>query len=205
MNAYEPEWNYGRAFFDVRHNFVLAFNYELPFGKGMKWGSEWGGLTDAILGGWKVSAIMQARTGIPITVQDSRGSSQQAVRGGERPNCIGDPVPSNQGMTSDASAPNDSKWINIAAFEAAPRGTWGNCGVGIMSGPGYSNVDLTLAKRFNLGGTRQLELRAEAFNALNHPNWNMPGRNIADLNTFGIITSTVNEPRIVQLAVKFYF
>jgi hypothetical protein len=205
MNAYEPEWNYGRAFFDVRHNFVLAFNYELPFGKGMKWGSEWGGITDAILGGWKVSAIMQARTGIPITVQDGRGSSQQAVRGGERPNCIGDPVPSNQGMTSDPNAPNDSKWINIAAFEAAPRGTWGNCGVGIMSGPGYSNVDLTLAKRFNMGGSRQLELRAEAFNALNHPNWNMPGRNIGDLNTFGIITSTVNEPRIVQLAVKFYF
>jgi hypothetical protein len=205
MNAYEPEWNYGRAFFDVRHNFVLAFNYELPFGKGMKWGSEWGGLTDAILGGWKVSAIMQARTGIPITVTDGRGSSLQAVRGNERPNCVGDPVPSNQGMTSDPNAPNDSKWINIDAFARAASGTWGNCGIGILSGPGYSNVDLTLAKRFNMGGTRQLELRAEAFNALNHPNWTMPGRNIGDLNTFGIITGTVNEPRIIQLAVKFYF
>jgi hypothetical protein len=205
MNAYEPEWNYGRAFFDVRHNFVLAANYELPFGKGMKWGSEWGGLTDAILGGWKVSAIFQARTGIPITVTDGRGSSLQAVRGNERPNCIGDPVPSNQGMTSDPNAPADSKWININAFEAAAKGTWGNCGIGVLSGPGYSNVDLTLAKRFNMGGTRQLELRAEAFNALNHPNWTMPGRNIGDTNTFGIITGTVNEPRIIQLAVKFYF
>ena len=56
-----------------------------------------------------------------------------------------------------------------------------------------------------MGGTRQLELRAEAFNALNHPNWTAPGRNIGDLNTFGIITGTVNEPRIIQLAVKFYF
>jgi len=205
MNAYEPEWNYGRAFFDVRHNFVLAFNYELPFGQGMKWGSEWGGLTDAILGGWKVSAIMQARTGIPLTIRDVGGRTLQAVRGNERPNCIGNPVPSNQGMTSDLNAPNDSKWINIDAFESAPIGTWGNCGIGIMSGPGYSNVDLTLAKRFNMGGTRQLELRAEAFNALNHPNWNMPGVSLANRNTFGIITSTVNEPRIMQLAVKFYF
>ena len=85
MNAYEPEWNYGRAFFDVRHNFVLAANYELPFGKGRKWGSEWGGLTNAILGGWKVSAIFQARTGIPLTIRDIGGRTLQAVRGNERP------------------------------------------------------------------------------------------------------------------------
>jgi hypothetical protein len=205
MNAYEPEWNYGRAFFDVTHNFVLAFNYELPFGEGMKWGSEWSGVTDAILGGWKVSAIMQARTGVPLTIRDIGGRTLQAVRGNERPNCIGNPVPSNQGMTSDANAPNDSKWVNIDAFESAPIGSWGNCGIGIMDGPGYTNVDLTLAKRFNMGGTRQLEFRAEAFNALNHPNWNVPGVSLANRNTFGIITGTVNEPRIVQLAVKFYF
>ncbi len=205
MNAYEPEWNYGRAFFDVRHNFVLAANYDLPFGKGMKWGSEWGGLTDAILGGWKVSAIFQARTGIPLTIRDIGGRTLQAVRGNERPNIVGNPVPSNQSVTDDATAPNDSKWIDITAFQSAPLGTWGNSGVGIMDGPGYTNLDLTLAKRFNLGGTRQLEFRAEAFNALNHPNWNMPGVSLGNVNTFGIITSTVNEPRIVQLALKFYF
>jgi hypothetical protein len=205
MNAYEPEWNYGRAFFDVRHNFVLAANYELPFGKGMKWGSDWGGLTDAILGGWKVSAIFQARTGIPLTIRDIGGRTLQAVRGNERPNIIGDPVPANQGMTSDPNAPNDSKWIDITAFQSAPLGTWGNSGVGIMSGPGFTNLDLTLAKRFNLGGPRYVELRAEAFNALNHPNWNMPGVSLGNVNTFGIITGTVNEPRIIQLALKFYF
>jgi hypothetical protein len=108
-------------------------------------------------------------------------------------------------MTSDPNAPNDSKWINIDAFESAPLGTWGNCGIGIMSGPGFNNLDLTLAKRFNMGGTRQLEVRAEAFNALNHPNWSMPGVTLANRNTFGIITGTVNEPRIIQLVAKFYF
>jgi hypothetical protein len=74
-----------------------------------------------------------------------------------------------------------------------------------MDGPGYTNVDFTLAKRFNMGGTRQLELRAEAFNALNHPSWAPPGVSLANRNTFGIITNTVSEPRIVQLALKFYF
>ncbi len=135
----------------------------------MKWGSNWGGVTDAILGGWKVSAIIQARTGIPITVTDGRGSSLQATRGNERPNCIGNPVPSNQGMTSDPNASADSKWINIDAFERAATGTWGNCGIGLLDAPGYTNLDMTLAKRFNMGGTRQLELRLEAFNVLNHP------------------------------------
>ena len=205
QNAYEPEWNYGRAFADARHNFVLAANYELPFGKGKKWGSDWHGITDAVLGGWQISAIYQARTGFPITVIDSRGSSLQAVRGNERPNCIGNPVPSNQGMTSNASDPNDSKWINIDAFARAPQGTWGDCGIGVLSAPGYTNTDFTLAKRFAAGGSRYLEFRAEAFNAFNHPNWSPPGRNIGDVNTFGIITGTVNAPRVVQFALKFYF
>ena len=205
MNAYEPEWNYGRAFADARHNFVLAANYELPWGKGKRWGSDWGGIADAILGGWQLSAIYQARTGFPITVTDGRGSSLQAVRGNERPMCVGDPVPSNQGMTSDPNAPSDSKWINIDAFARAAQGTWGNCGIGILSAPGFTNVDLTLAKRFNAGGSRYVELRAEAFNAFNHPNWSPPGRNIADATTFGIITGTVNAPRVIQLALKFFF
>jgi hypothetical protein len=205
MNAYQPEWNYGRAFHDIRHNFVLAGNYELPFGKGMKWGAEWGGLTDAILGGWKLSAIYQVRTGFPITVRDVGGRTLQAVRGNERPNCIGNPVPSNQGVTSDPTAPNDSKWLDIGAFASAPLGTWGNCGIGVADAPGFTNVDLTLAKRFNVGGERSLEFRAEAFNALNHPNWAPPGVSLGNVNTFGIITGTVNSARVVQFAVKLYF
>ena len=66
-------------------------------------------------------------------------------------------------------------------------------------------MDLTLAKRFNAGGSRYVEFRAEAFNVMNHPNWSPPGRNIADATTFGIITGTVNAPRVIQLAVKFFF
>jgi hypothetical protein len=205
MNVYEPEWNYGRGCFDIRHNFVLSATYELPLGKGKKWGSEWGGLANGILGGWKLSAIFQARTGAPITVTTSVRRSEQNTRSSERPNCVGNPVPANQGMTSDPNAPNDSKWLDIGAFAVAPLGTWGNCGVGIVSAPGYSNVDATLSKRFKLGATRSLEFRAEAFNILNHPSWGPPARDIATPTTFGIITSTIGEPRIVELVLKFFF
>ena len=195
-NAYQPEWNYGPAFFDVKHNFVLSAAYDLPWGKGRKWGSNWSGPMNAILGGWKLSGIFQARSGIPVTVQDSRGSSLQAVRGGERPNCIGNPVPSDQ---------NIDHWLDINAFARAPLGTWGNCGVGIVRAPGYRNIDAVLSKRFDVGGERYLEFRAEAFNVTNTPSFAPPARNIGDAANFGKITNTVSLPRNVELVVKFFF
>jgi hypothetical protein len=196
MNAYQPDWNYGPAFFDIRHNVVLSGNYELPFGRGRRFGSEWSGLSNAILGGWTLSGILQARTGFPVTVIDSRGSSLQAVRGGERPNCVGSPIP---------DKPTLDRWLDIEGFAQAPLGTWGDCGVGIARAPGYRNVDLAISKRFNAGGDRYLEFRAEAFNLTNTPSFGPPARNIADVNTFGTITSTVSQPRTIELVVKFYF
>ena len=190
MNAYEPEWNYGPAFFDARHNLVLSANYELPFGRV---GSA---AVNAILGGWRVSGIFQARTGFPITVIDGRGSSLQAVRGNERPNCIGDPTPATQTL---------DRWLDINAFERAASGTWGNCGIGVARAPNYRNIDAVLAKRFSTGGPRYVEFRAEAFNLTNTPSFGPPARDINAPPTFGTITSTVSTARTVELVLKFFF
>ncbi len=205
QNTYDQAAEWGPAFHDIRNNFIFSVNYELPWGKGKKWGSEWSGVTNAILGGWKLGGIFQARSGFPVTVIDSRARSLQAERGNERPNCIGDWKPSNQSVTADSSASADSRWININAFELVPLGTFGNCPIGVARAPGYSNFDLALSKRFDVGGPRYLELRVEAFNVLNHPNFNAPARDIAAPNTFGLITSTVGTPRVIELALKFYF
>ena len=197
MNAYDPEANYGPAFFDVRHNFVLSASYALPYGRDAGGSSP----TSALLGGWVVAGIFQARSGFPISVLDGRGSSLQAVRGGERPNCVGDPVPANQTL---------NQWLDINAFVRAAPGTWGNCGVGIARAPGYQNVDLTLSKRFAVGGPRYAELRAEMFNVLNRSNFRAPARDINAPNTFGQITQTLSTPtvstaRTGELVLKFYF
>jgi hypothetical protein len=197
MNAYDPEANYGPAFFDVRHNFVLSASYELPYGRDKSESSA----ASAVLGGWRVSGIFQARSGFPITVLDGRGSSLQAVRGGERPNCIGDPVPANQTL---------DHWLDISAFQRAAAGTWGNCGVGIARAPGYQNLDLTLSKRFSVGGPRYAEFRAEAFNVFNRANFRAPARDINSPNTFGQITqtlstTTVSTARTGELVFKFFF
>jgi hypothetical protein len=196
MNAYQPEWNYGPAFFDARHNFVLSANYELPYGKDRRWGSSASPAVNAILGGWRVSGIFQLRSGFPITVIDGRTTAFQATRGNERPNCIGNPKPARQSI---------AQWLDINAFERAPLGTWGNCGIGVARAPDYRNIDLTLAKRFQAGGERYFEFRAEAFNLTNTPSFSPPGRDISNVNTFGLITSTVSGPRTVELVVKFYF
>jgi hypothetical protein len=86
-----------------------------------------------------------------------------------------------------------------------PLGTFGNCPIGVARAPGYTNLDLALSKRFEVGGPRYLEFRVEAFNVLNHPNFGPPARDIAAPNTFGLITSTVGTPRVIELALKFYF
>jgi hypothetical protein len=151
---------------------------------------------NAILGGWKLGGIFQARTGLPVTVIDGRNRSLQGERGAERPNCVGDPHPSDQSI---------DRWLDINGFAAAPLGTFGNCPVGVGRGPGYSNVDLVLSKRFDVGSTRHLEFRVEAFNALNHPSFGAPNRDISVPNTFGTITNTVSSPRVIELALKFYF
>ncbi len=196
MNTYEPEWNYGPAFFDARHNFVFSANYELPFGKGRRWASDASAITDAIIGGWRLSGIFQARTGFPITVTDGRNRSLQGQRGNERPNCVGNPVPSDQ---------NIAHWLDINAFGVVPLGTWGNCGIGVARAPGYKNVDAVLAKQFNVGGTRYFEFRAEAFNLTNTASFGPPARDINAPNTFGTITSTVSTARTVELVLKFFF
>jgi hypothetical protein len=196
QNTYDPEAEWGPAFHDVRHNFIFSATYELPYGKGGTAGSGSRGLANAVLGGWRVGGIFQARTGLPITVTDGRNRSLQGERGAERPNCVGDPVPSNQSI---------DRWLDINAFQLVPLGTIGNCPVGVARAPGYTNIDLMFSKRVDIQGPRYAEFRVEAFNALNHPSFGPPARDISAPNTFGTITNTISSPRVVELVLKFYF
>ena len=196
QDTYNPEAEWGPAFHDVRHNFIFSATYELPFGKDRTYGSDWSGLMNGILGGWRVGGIYQARTGLPITVIDGRARSLQGERGSERPNCIGDPAPSSQSI---------ERWLDINAFEAAALGTFGNCPVGVARAPGYTNVDLMFSKRVDIQGARYAEFRIEMFNALNHPSFGPPARDISVPNTFGTITNTISSPRVIELVLKFYF
>jgi len=196
QNTYDPEAEWGPMFHDVRHNMILSGTFDLPFGTGRRYGADWSPLTNAVIGGWRLGGILQARSGLPVTVTDGRAPSLQGDRGSERPNCVGNWKPGDQSVTH---------WLDMTGFAAAASGTFGNCPVGVARAPGYTNLDMVLSKNFAAGGARYAEFRIEAFNVLNHPSFGPPARDISAPNTFGIITTTISAPRVVELALKFYF
>jgi hypothetical protein len=199
MDTSDPLRDYGPTPSDMRHNFSLAANYEVPFGRGRKYGSDWSGLKNVILGGWNVNTIFQAHSGLAFTVYDGAGQSLQATRSLERPDRLCD------GKVDGAGV--DDAWFDINCFRHAPAGRFGDAGVGILTGPGYWNVDLGVSKDFRFDDRRYLTLRIEAFNALNHPSFALGATSgsISDPTNFGRILNTFSSPRIVELVVKFSY
>ena len=189
---------YGPTEFDIRHRFVASYIYELPFGKGRRFGKDWNRALDLAFGGWQVTAIHVLQSGLALTA--TLGGANVVNLGGERrarPNLVGDPVlPESQRTLA--------RWFNTDAFAAftVPQ-AFGNAGVGIMRGPGVANFDFTFAKNFSISDARYIQFRTELFNAFNHPNFGPP--NIArDSSGFGQILSAA-PARIIQFGVKFYF
>jgi hypothetical protein len=189
----------GLAEFDIKHRFVASYIYELPFGRGRRFGNDWNAAADLLLGGWQVTGIHALQSGLGLTA--TLGGATVLNIGGERlarPNLAGDPVLPESQRTLQ-------KWFNtdaFAAFNPSPR-AFGTAGVGIMRGPGLVNFDFTLAKNFNLTERRYFQFRTELFNAFNRANFGPP--NIArDSSGFGQILSAANA-RIIQFGLKFYF
>jgi hypothetical protein len=191
-NIYDKMLDYGRPWFSAKHTGSLSFIYDVPLGKGRSVGKDWSGVTQALLGGWNVSGILTVRSGLPVTVTNGWGLPFMQTR----PDIIGDPKPANQGWTN---------WISPAAFANPAPNTYGNSGVGIMDGPGFYNLDTGLDKSFDLGRSRALTFRLEAFNVLNHSNKGLPNRNWGDPGTFGTITQTANSQRILEFVIRLGF
>jgi hypothetical protein len=189
---------YGPTEFDIRHRFVASYIWELPFGRGRRFGKDWNRALDLAFGGWQVTGIHVLQSGLALTA--TLGGANVVNLGGERrarPNLVGDPeLPESQRTLA--------RWFNTDAFAAfAVPQAFGNAGVGIMRGPGLANFDFTFAKNFSVSGSRYIQFRTELFNAFNHPNFGPP--NIArDSSGFGQILSAA-PARIVQFGFKFYF
>ena len=199
QNSYNLSAERGPAEFDVTHRFVGSYIWELPFGRGRRYGSSWGGATEFLLGGWQLTGIHVLQSGFALTA--TLGGSTVLNLGGERrarPNLVGEPeLPESERSVA--------RWFNtdaFAAFSPAPQ-AFGNAGVGIMRGPGLANFDFTLAKNFQINARRYVQFRTEFFNAFNHPNFGPP--NIArESSGFGRIL-TAGNARIIQFGLKFYF
>jgi hypothetical protein len=258
-NNYSFSSEYGDNISDVRQSFNLSMLYELPFGTGKKYGANASPLAKGLLAGWQIGTLFNARTGLPIDVEIVRNSqivyrnnatgvitTSALVAGGviqttpivnvpgggqsrnvQRPNLIPgvDPYLHNRGWL----------YLNPAAFAIPDPGTYGNLGRNALRGPGISQLDLTLSKKFPVKEAMNFEFRAECFNVLNSAVYQVPGYatvsgaqvRLADAQAslqpgqaytaaaaggnFGALTSTVSNTvgsgtnRQFQLALRFNF
>jgi hypothetical protein len=195
QNSYNYAAERGDSMFDVRQRFVGFLTYEVPVGRGKKYLNQ-GGVVNGVLGGWQVNTIVTKQTGSTIQLF----APDESLSGGQhasRPDCIGN------GRAGASNDPRKGLWLNPAAFALPAKGDFGDCHVGAYHGPGNTDVDLSLFKSFPIREAMHFEFRAEAFNVFNHANFSNPG---SFFNSgFGVISSTIGDPRELQLALKFYF
>jgi hypothetical protein len=214
QDAYNRRGNYGPACFDVRHNFSTAGLFNIPFGKGQKFGASASKAADLVLGGWNINYALSAHGGFPVTIFAStqNTNSGRSPRGNARPNRYKNyPAPSVRtvdrwfgDVTASsfcAAGVNDGN----CAYGIPALGEFGSAGVGTERAPGFFTLDSSIGKRFNVTERQRIEFRAELFNVLNHVSFGPPGRDITAPASFGAIGGQVNGPRSIQFSLKYQF
>lgn len=211
--------DWGLSQLNLNHQFTASILYDLPFGKGKQFGSNWSGPVNAALGNWEVDVIERVTTGFPLFVVSSNNSGVAFSWNGNnlnRPDQVGDPnkagaVAANPACVAPSQVHTLQNWFNHCAFVQAADGKLGTANRAPMYGPRFVNTDLSLIKHFPLPyeGMR-LDFRTEFFNLFNHAQFFLPGdstgmQNLSSSSSFGKVTQTVNNPRLIQFALKLTF
>ena len=160
LNNHDVARDHGLSSFDVAHRFVASFVWNLPFGKGERFGGDASGLKQAVIGGWQMNGIYLWQGGFPISVFAADLGGVLDTFGTNRADIVGD-IHSGGGTIE--------QWFNTAAFAQPALGSFGNSGRSILRAPGINNLDLGFFKNFFLPRNATLQFRVEAFNAFNHP------------------------------------
>jgi carboxypeptidase family protein/TonB-dependent receptor-like protein len=180
--------------YDLRHNFVVSFNWSLPFDR------AFGSLPKRLTQGWNVTGITRFTTGLPVAISQSGDYSLVGSGNYDVPNRVGNIV------TQDPRKPGPNganTYFLPDAFASGPVGQFGNANRQFFHGPGLNNTDLGFMKRTRIKESMAFEIRLEAFNIFNHAQFRNPDGNFTD-STFGVVTSA-RDPRIGQISAKFYW
>ncbi|HUB18175.1 MAG TPA: carboxypeptidase-like regulatory domain-containing protein [Acidobacteriaceae bacterium] len=202
-----PNWqnlDWSLSQINLNQSFSGSVLYNLPFGKGKAFGNGWNPAANSLLGNWQVTLIERISSGFPVPLIDSNNQSGVFFNTGgddydyNRPNRV-------SGCNPYSADHGQHQFINASCFVAPPAGELGNAARVPVTGPDFVNSDFSAIKDFALPWHEAgLNFRAEFFNLFNHPEFGMP---INDINQpgFGAVNSTVNNPRLVQLALKLTF
>jgi hypothetical protein len=198
QNAYNLNGEWSLSAQDVPNRFTAAISYELPFGKGKPFLHD-NRLLDLFVGGWSANAFSVIQAGYPLSVTQPNNNSVIGASY-QRPNATG-VAPATSGST-------DSRiggWLNPAAFSQAPLLAFGDTSRFLnVRGPGLFNWDVSAFKTFSIKERLRAQFRAEALNATNTAYFGTPNTTFTN-SSFGLITSQINNPRLLQLGVRVSF
>ncbi|HKU19487.1 MAG TPA: TonB-dependent receptor [Terriglobales bacterium] len=205
QNLYDPHADYAPCYFDASHLLSAYAVYELPYGRGKRFGANAPKVLSAIAGGWSVNPIVSVHTGFPLALYDFGSDPTGTGSRGLRPDCNGPFQTFGRKPAFDPSsgAFTGYQWFDPTSFSAPPIGQFGTCPAqGPIRGPGYFDVDLSLQKDFRITESKRLQFRTDFVNAFNRVNLNAPATALG--GNMGLINSS-QDPRNIQFALKFYF
>jgi hypothetical protein len=206
---YADEYSYSTL--DVPHRFVASFSYELPIGRGKRFGTNFSGLTNALLGGFQVSGSVVYQSGTPVAITTSAFPVSGLAGIGNlsrRPNRVAGVSAEYSGEEYRSRARAGLSVFNRDAFAQPGDFMFGNAArtYDDLRRDTYKNVDLSIIKNIYFNSERQkLQLRAEFLNAFNFVVFGTPGTDFSNPATFGVVTTQANRPRIIQLVGRFTF
>jgi hypothetical protein len=200
INPVDPSLSKALSAFDLRHNFVASYNYNLPMAQVFSRENRW-------TQGWSISGVTRFSTGLPVTLYNNNDTSLiGSIPNGINSNGLDTPNVAQGSLDINTDPRNGRPAFNAAQFSLPSLGTMGTAARRFFDGPGILNFDMALQKNTKLTESKSLQCRIEAFNTFNHAQFfgaaSVNG-NISSAN-FGQIVSAM-PPRLVQLSVKLLF
>ncbi len=177
-----------------KHRFNANAIYELPFGKGKRFGAGTTGVVSKLIEGWRVGTLLTLASGMPSNPSVS-GNPDNVPDNTDRPNRVG---------RGDVDNPTIDRWWDSTAFQKQAAYTFGNSGRNVLTAPGIRSANLVTSKSTSFGEKYRVEFRAEFFNFTNTPNFSAPSTTDITNPNFGKIFSA-SAPREMQFGLKFYF
>jgi hypothetical protein len=195
QDSYNLRGDRGLATIDIAHRFVISYLYELPFGKGRKFGAGAPGILDALIGGWQFNGITTFQSGTPLTI--TANNTAGIFNPLTRPNTNGKD-PNLDGKVDERL----NRYFDTSVYSQPAAFTFGNVGPTVnIRNDGVKNFDLSLFKQFAPIERLRVQFRVEALNAFNTPRFGSPNTSVTS-TTFGQITSQANSPRQLQFGLK---
>lgn len=212
QNAYDTAAEWGPSGFDIRHALTVSGVYDLPFGRGKRFGGNWNRFVDEGIGGWKLSGSNVSYSAFPVTASSPANYSSTvfAFTGAARPNqnlplkVVNRSVKAYWGTAVQGGSCGPNQNNGTCVFSQQPNDAFGNVRPFSLRGPGFEQIDMSVSKSFSIWREHHIDFRSDFFNAFNIASYKSPDSGVTDAN-FGQITNTNSTERHIQFSLKYVF